>query len=379
MPITINNYEVYFVDYHEGLLSPELVAELFLFLEKHLELKEAFETFSEISLETNQETFPSKEQLKRGTINHANLSWFLVADLEGDLNEEESGALNTYLQDHPGSYRDQELFKKTRLEATHEEFREKNSLKKPVPFFVVYRTAVRYAIAAMILLSLIGGSVYLINRSNFTDTERMAQQDAGKEQVPSDRQSLPGYNAPQQVNSDNTGNTNNTGSIPVNPVLASDEIPGTQKKEKQQVNSVKRIIEPNNQEQFAEVSSSEEQMEPIASIPGAGVHVALDQTIQYYRSDKGKISKPATGNDENYMTVWEAIRKVSNREMLRLTGQAETDEPLAYAEQSAPGLAEIVGSGISKLTNDKVTYDSHNDEEGKSGFRFAIGRFAIER
>ena len=50
MNINLNNYEAYFLDYHEGSLSPALVKELMEFISQHPELKEEFETFEPVAL-----------------------------------------------------------------------------------------------------------------------------------------------------------------------------------------------------------------------------------------------------------------------------------------------------------------------------------------
>ena len=49
--ITRNNYEVFFLDYHEGLLSGEQMAEVILFLEKNEDLMEEFYSFENVSLD----------------------------------------------------------------------------------------------------------------------------------------------------------------------------------------------------------------------------------------------------------------------------------------------------------------------------------------
>jgi hypothetical protein len=292
--------------------------------------------------------------------------------MEGDLKINESAELKKYLQNHPDHYHDRELFSKTRLEATNEVFQDKKSLKQPVPFFVVHRTLVRYAAAALLLLSLIGGSAYLINRSMFSNEERMAQQQNVKSVIKPAIQNAPVKDVPPaNVAHDENASVEKSSlanvSTPVNQNASQEKLP------------VEEIKESINQHELTE-SSSEKHIEPIASITGTGIPTNLDQSPDKTRSHQPVSSQPAASSDEQYMTVWEALRKASNKEMMKLAGQPQNDEPLAYAEQQSPGLAEIVGSGIGKLTNEKITYSEQNDEEGKkSGFRFAIGGFAIEK
>ena len=51
MTINKHNYEAYFLDYHEGNLTPQEVADLLLFVEQHPELKDEFESFENVTLE----------------------------------------------------------------------------------------------------------------------------------------------------------------------------------------------------------------------------------------------------------------------------------------------------------------------------------------
>ena len=53
MNINKNNYEAFFLDYHEGNLSPQQVADLLLFIEQHPELEEEFESFENFSIADN--------------------------------------------------------------------------------------------------------------------------------------------------------------------------------------------------------------------------------------------------------------------------------------------------------------------------------------
>ena len=62
--INKNNYEAFFLDYYEGNLTTEQVAELLLFIEQHPEHKEEFESFENISLVPEKNSFSVKSSLK---------------------------------------------------------------------------------------------------------------------------------------------------------------------------------------------------------------------------------------------------------------------------------------------------------------------------
>ncbi len=137
MPINKNNYEIYFLDYHEGNLPAELVAELFLFLEKNPGLQAAFDEFENVQLPSAEKViFPDKEFLKKEYIHDGNLSLFLVGHMEGTLSPEEKQQLKAYLDLHPEKANELPLFEKTRLQPDLSiVFPDKAQLKKTIPLY----------------------------------------------------------------------------------------------------------------------------------------------------------------------------------------------------------------------------------------------------
>ena len=63
--INRSNYEVWFIDYADGKLSHEHVAELLLFLEENPDLKNEFGFFEPVELPVDKVEFPFKENLKK--------------------------------------------------------------------------------------------------------------------------------------------------------------------------------------------------------------------------------------------------------------------------------------------------------------------------
>lgn len=115
MNININNYEAFFLDYYEGNLSPQQVADVLLFVEQHPELKEEFESFENFSIaETDNIVFENKNSLKK-QITADNIEEFMAASVDGTLNKTENDLLNTYLKQHPQYQKTAELFQKTKL------------------------------------------------------------------------------------------------------------------------------------------------------------------------------------------------------------------------------------------------------------------------
>jgi len=118
MNISINNYEAYFLDYHEGNLSPALVKELMDFISQHPELREEFESFEAIELsETEGIKFDKKELLKKqsATINPSNFDEHAIQYVEGTLPGALQNELKTFISEYPIYQKELELYAKTKL------------------------------------------------------------------------------------------------------------------------------------------------------------------------------------------------------------------------------------------------------------------------
>ena len=107
--INLNNYEIFFLDYYEGKLNPEQTEELFRFLNENTQLKEEFNSFDNIILNSEEIFFTDKNSLIKPEVTHKNVEKFLVAELEGDLNNNEKRALDSFLQNHPEYNKDRKL------------------------------------------------------------------------------------------------------------------------------------------------------------------------------------------------------------------------------------------------------------------------------
>ncbi len=122
MNINRQNYESWFLDYHEGTLTAAQAEELFAFLDQHPELRGEFESFEMIQLDAEEE-FPSFDKstlLKTTGIDATNLDEWLISEMEGRLSEEELNQLHDYLHLHPAEKTRRTQFAATRLEAGEE-------------------------------------------------------------------------------------------------------------------------------------------------------------------------------------------------------------------------------------------------------------------
>ena len=157
MPLTLHNYEAYFLDYHEGRLSAEENRALAAFLEAHPWLREEFDSldsgFPRLQSDAGI-TFGNKDFLKRqtGEEEMASDEYHLIAMAEGDLTAGESEALLKEMADNADLEKQYRQYLAARLTADPGlMFPGKKRLKK-VPALSLLRPA-GLAAAAVILLA----------------------------------------------------------------------------------------------------------------------------------------------------------------------------------------------------------------------------------
>lgn len=180
--LTRNNYETWFIDYHDGALNKTQVAELFAFLEKNTDLKAEFEFFNSVSLEPEEITFSGKESLKRSLIDQTNyLNWF-VSYVENDLSESDRKLVEEFLKAHPELLKELELIIKTKSIPDYTIiFKDKSSLRKSAKVLTFSRTVYRsLSIAASIVL--IAVAYYFIELRG-KQKEEFAHQDQTEKSV----------------------------------------------------------------------------------------------------------------------------------------------------------------------------------------------------
>lgn len=172
MTINKNNYEAFFLDYHEGNLSAEEVADLLLFVELHPELKEAFESFESIAIddfEANE--FKNKAYLKKIVLSANNgseyvlheVDYLLISDLEKTSTIKESKQLKQLLENNNALTKEANLYAHTVLKPNIQlVFEDKERLKKKtatlIPFY--------YSIAIAASIALFVGIFYFNNTNN---------------------------------------------------------------------------------------------------------------------------------------------------------------------------------------------------------------------
>jgi hypothetical protein len=131
--ISLDNYEIFLVDFLDGQLNDEQQAELMLFLEQHPHIQEELEGLEGVKLQPESISKPSFENLKKESpaLNANQLDDYLIREMEEQLDDEEKKDLAQYMVDHPAAIKNRELIHKTRLEADSEiHFEHKDTLYK---------------------------------------------------------------------------------------------------------------------------------------------------------------------------------------------------------------------------------------------------------
>jgi hypothetical protein len=167
MKININNYEEIIVDFLDGKLDNDTVAELFLFLDQNPKIKAEFNLLYENQhvVEAEPISFDYSSLIKKEKLNVADYAEKLIALLENDLNQEETKKLKAEINAYPELAAEFELFKKTKLVAeTNIVFANKAGLTKKKVFEIIPLFTRFSAIAAVFIAIII--TVYLLNNKN---------------------------------------------------------------------------------------------------------------------------------------------------------------------------------------------------------------------
>lgn len=163
--ITRENYEIYFTDYWDGLLSPDIQKELQTFLLIHPDLEQLLEEIDNVRLVPSTQPFRDKKSLKKEA-SHECPDYYAIAAAEQTLTEEDKKVL---------CFRHQNNDFKTRVQ-TYENLKLKPDLH--IRFenkSVLYRKSLRQilffrsASAAAILLFITGVGLLISNQEKKTE------------------------------------------------------------------------------------------------------------------------------------------------------------------------------------------------------------------
>lgn len=168
MKINKHNYEIFFLDYHEGNLDASTIEELLVFVENNPDLQEEFESFEEISIPVNESIkLDIKSDLKKTSvfstknINEKNYEEYFLAYFENDLPEKECTEILEFADKNPSLKKEFELSGKVFLTPDSSiTYDNKSSLKKHLfyPARIIY-----YSIGIAASLLILTGIYFLLS------------------------------------------------------------------------------------------------------------------------------------------------------------------------------------------------------------------------
>jgi hypothetical protein len=175
MEININNYEVYVIDFIDGLLNEIDTANLLIFLDQNPALKEEFEILINSSklIPFEHNSFDSSSLLKPTNINVNNYDEKLIALIENDLSKSEKEVLLSEINKFPELKKVYELFLKTKLIPDSKILFNNKSILIKTPYRIVSKYSKISAIAALFIAVII--VFYFLNnfqsKNQFTNSE----------------------------------------------------------------------------------------------------------------------------------------------------------------------------------------------------------------
>lgn len=153
MDINRNNYELYLVDYAEGMLSPKQKQLVEAFLLANPDIQEEFDLFNTTTEPLPETSFTAKKELKKipFTSSPIDTEFFnqqCVASIENLLNPEEESLFQASLSDDAAKQKEYALFQKTKLTIEELQFDEKILLlTNDATFTVTEQNFTAYCIA----------------------------------------------------------------------------------------------------------------------------------------------------------------------------------------------------------------------------------------
>jgi hypothetical protein len=160
MDIDRSNYEIWIIDWLDGLLTNQQAERLRSFLDQNPDLKEEVNELTSASLKPAGELFRNKDALKRAPsdILPSQFDYLCAAYFENDLSSAQAEELLEIVGTDPGRKRVFDLMAKTRLAAGSAGFMHKNRLLKWTPLQKTIRLSViglsAAAAAVLIIISL---------------------------------------------------------------------------------------------------------------------------------------------------------------------------------------------------------------------------------
>ena len=346
--ITRENYEAFYLDFLEGTLSKEMEIAFLAFLDANPDLQISDEEFpvleeEEISLtefdklllKKYEETSTHFDSAQRAPLvmSKENVDYFLIAQLEGTIEENQKVELERWLNLHPEFLKDKALYAKTILPQENLAYLHKSELYQDAKVIPLWARV--SSIAASVIL-LIGIGSYLSLNSVEVGTPDLPQ--------------LSKYSSTDKKDSLEIENQNTGGKDPMHGVSTKDNKTKKGKGESQPALPADRFAPTNQtkQDNIASNNNGESQFAPNNSVTNENGGILPDQP---------ELATHVTEKNEN-------------QEQHNGSGQND------YAFGANP--IEPITSELSKRLNTVIDFRRAKESEDKqSGFFIKIGKFEL--
>ena len=357
MKINRNNYETFFLDHYEGNLSHPDKTELDLFLEINPDLKEEFQHFENVILESSDnEKLENKDHLKKGIITSYNYKTYLIGLVENDLNPQDTLQTERFLEKNPFAKNELEFFKKTK---SHPDktiiYFDKSSLKKIESSLI--RSLYYYVSAAASVLLLIG--IYLFNNSNLSN-EKLAYLDK-KTLSKTKTEIIVPENKTESASQQNFNRYN----------TAIKKNKSQKKPTHKSENTDLVVIE---QKSSTCISNRDEAEITIQDF--------IPQLFSFEKYDNEVIPKP----EENYLTLTQLVKRLAKKQLKKIADDEQAINVLLgenKKENIHRNFWDIASLGtkiISKITGKEIKLDKKYNTEGEiASYSLVAGNFEFSQ
>lgn len=338
--INLNNYEAYLLDYVEQNLSPDMVAELMLFLEQNPEVKAELEAFENVSLNVEKSTFNDKQNLKKIAVED-----LMIAELEGLNSSQETQELFDVIDENPEYATLFANYQKTILKPATIIFADKAALKqketKVIPLHYWYSSVAAVLVVAFTLSPFITGeeSQFAVDtRMLPVNNEKVIEESTTKPTIP--------LNIDVKEELNNTAPSNNKTNS--NNVLAENSV--KTKLQKQAIKSTPKVIETK--------TSEPTKKEYITINPPKKEYIDIEPYVAEVNTPK---------EQEEYLSISELLKKEAQKRLLENEVKNNSTELVA-----ANVVAKVLGKNAEVET-------AENENGEVKEYALNIGGFSISR
>jgi hypothetical protein len=157
------NYEIWLVDYFDGVLDEVRVNQLFSFLEENPDINEEFEALSQYNVKPGDISFSGKNKLKKSVsdLSETQFEFLCVAASENDITTEQRDELEEMIAENRDKKKTYELINRLKLAAPNIKYYRKSDLRK----LTSAQKIVRLSIISLTAAAGIAIMISLFNRS----------------------------------------------------------------------------------------------------------------------------------------------------------------------------------------------------------------------